>query len=174
VVQSATEAEPNWQLLVLSPINTPWDFFTSLQPHVVPSLAALKASEPGLRHPVPIMGPSKATEWLTCPPTFHAFGWVYRRDLVRQLARSFLWRSPRLNPLDVWVWEVMAQCGQLRWAIAPKRPMINSAGVGTDAKLPSVKDKQDDSATRYKVHQGRTKPPPRPPFDSNAWKTCTN
>ena len=59
--------------------------------------------------------------WYRCPPTFHAFGWIYRRDLLRACVSASEALSPPLNPLDVWVWEVMAQHGMIDEAIAPAR-----------------------------------------------------
>lgn len=48
-----------------------------------------------------------------------------RHDLMRAAVRSLDLRLPPLNPLDVWVWEVMARHGMLQHAIATSRPMIN-------------------------------------------------
>ena len=45
-------------------------------------------------------------------------------------------RTP-LNPLDVWVWEVMAQRGMLGHALAPAAPLVTCRGI------PSVKDMQE-------------------------------
>ena len=44
---------------------------------------------------------------------------------MRAAVRSLDLRLPPLNPLDVWVWEVMARHGMLQDAIATSRPMIN-------------------------------------------------
>jgi hypothetical protein len=38
---------------------------------------------------------------------------------------AFELRQPLLNPLDVWVWEVMAKHSMLQHALAPDRIMIN-------------------------------------------------
>ena len=45
--------------------------------------------------------------------------------LVRALRR----RSPPLNPLDVWIWEVMAERDMLGQALAPTGPPLVSTSI---------------------------------------------
>ena len=65
--------------------------------------------------------------WRRVGPTFHAFGWVYRAPLMTKLIEAYRSKQPPLNPLDVWVWEVMARNAMLGCALAPKQWL-----VGTD------------------------------------------
>ena len=76
-----------------------------------PGWKAERESEWSPERPSPVFG--------CCGPTFHAFGWVYRAPLMRKLLSSFKKRKPLLNPLDVWVWEVMAAQGMLGCALSP-------------------------------------------------------
>ncbi|KAL1519969.1 hypothetical protein AB1Y20_023454 [Prymnesium parvum] len=93
--------------------------------------------------------------WYHCPPTFHAFGWIYRKDLIKDCVGAFDARAPPLNPLDVWIWEVMATRGKLAQALAPAKPLVNSLGVGNTASCPSVKEQQDRPDTLHRIHARR-------------------
>ena len=50
--------------------------------------------------------------------------------------RACSWQGhhPLLNPLDVWVWEVMVKHGHLAHALAPLQPLVSARHA------PSVKD----------------------------------
>lgn len=135
---------PDWQLLVLSPVNTPYDFFKGTPAHVIPHIIG---SPQLIRAPVdlPAAEPRGAVAlppcWQRSPPSYHAFGWVYRAPLMAKLAEGFRLREPALEPLDIWVWELMAAHGVLDKALCTSRPLVR-AGVrpgGTD----SIKDQQD-------------------------------
>lgn len=95
---------------VLTPINDPWDFFASLDPGIIPHLAnpsVLRRPEL-LQRPASHAAPSSMSEgvaafgapWLRCPPTFHAFGWIYRRRLMQYAVQAFDAHEPPFNPLD--------------------------------------------------------------------------
>ena len=113
LVEAATAVDPEWQLLVLSPWNLD-TFYEMVEPARIPALHA-----DGL--PAWIRRPYRLgkTGWRRIGPTFHAFGWVYRAPLMRKLVAAMRARSPPLNPLDLWVWEVMAEHGMLGCALSP-------------------------------------------------------
>ena len=65
--------------------------------------------------------------WKRIGPTFHAFGWIYRAPLMRALVNAFdKLLVPKLNPIDVWVWEVLAEAQLLGKALAPKHPLVGT------------------------------------------------
>lgn len=92
--------EPNWQLLLLSPHGLE-DFFLICEPAHIPGCRG-PAAPPWVRSPLQLGN----SGWRRVGPTFHAFAWVYRHSLTHALLESMRARSPPLNPLDVWVWEV--------------------------------------------------------------------
>ena len=52
---------------------------------------------------------------------------MYRAPLMRKLVQAYhSYQSPPLNPLDVWVWEVMAAHGMLGHALAPKSSLVGT------------------------------------------------
>ena len=82
---------------VLTPVNKPWDFYNSLDEALVPGLIRVAGK---MRIPTPLEPQQSAYghgaangaadsicasigSWYRCPPTFHAFGWVYRRGLMQ-------------------------------------------------------------------------------------------
>ena len=71
--------------------------------------------------PQPLGG---GTGWQRVGPTRDAVGWVYSAPLMRELLEAWEAREPPLNPLDVWVWEVMAARGHLQHALAPVEPLV--------------------------------------------------
>jgi hypothetical protein len=113
LVQAATEASPDWQLLVLSP----WGmetFFYVMEPARIPSLHA--GNLPSWTRKPQRLG---ETGFRRVGPTLHAFGWLYRAPLMRALVDAMDALSPPLNPLDVWTWEVMAEHRMLGSAMSP-------------------------------------------------------
>lgn len=57
------------------------------------------------------------------------------------IVRARAWQGhPLLNPLDVWVWEVMVKHGHLAHALAPTQPLVSAR------MAPSVKDAADRAA----------------------------
>eukprot|EP00966_Prymnesium_polylepis_P012433 285418-Prymnesium_polylepis.2 len=66
--------------------------------------------------------------WQRIGPTFHAFGWLYRAPLMQALLDAFDDGEPSLNPLDVWVWEVMAANDMLAHALAPTSVLVDARG----------------------------------------------
>ena len=46
---------------------------------------------------------------------------------MRKLLGALEQQAPPLNPLDVWVWEVMAENGMLGCALAPKVPLVGTS-----------------------------------------------
>ena len=122
LVASASQQEEQWQLLVLSP----WGlepFYELCDATHIPGLVG-DACPSWCRKPKRL-GDSG---WQRVGPTFHAFGWVYRAPLMRKLVQAYSTEHvPPLNPLDVWVWEVMAKHGMLGCALAPKTPLVDTA-----------------------------------------------
>ena len=114
LVESATAVDPDWQLLVLSPHGLE-DFYACMHPDRIPTLISGASVPSWAAKPLRMDG----TGWRRVGPTFHAFGWIYRAPLMRKLLSSFKRRKPLLNPLDVWVWEVMAANGMLGRALSP-------------------------------------------------------
>ena len=109
------------QLLCL----TPWGlepFYDLCEPEHIPNLYGGHASFPWLRKPK-TLGDSG---WRRVGPTFHAFGWVYRAPLMRKLLAGLKEQRPPLNPLDVWVWEVMAEHEMLGCALGTKHPLVTT------------------------------------------------
>ena len=113
LVEAATCADPDWQLLVLSPYGLE-NFYGVMEPARIPSLHG--ANLPKWARTPLRLGDSG---WRRVGPTFHAFGWVYRAPLMRKLLDGMRVCSPPLNPLDVWVWEVMAANDMLGCALSP-------------------------------------------------------
>jgi hypothetical protein len=73
------EHDPQWQLLALSPVDCR-DFFGICSPEHIPSLAGA-SPDACLRRPVQL----GASGWQRIGPTCHAFAWVYRAALMRDL-----------------------------------------------------------------------------------------
>ncbi len=120
IVASAAAADKEWQLICL----TPWGlepFYELCEPEHIPSLVGTKA--PAWARKPKLIG---ETGWKRVGPTFHAFGWIYRRPLMEALLDGLQERSPPLNPLDVWVWEVMAEKDMLWRALAPTTPLVGT------------------------------------------------
>lgn len=129
LIDSAKAQDAEWQLLALSPVGLE-PFYGLCRPQDIPSL--YHGSVPaGLRKPQ-ALGDSG---WMRIGPTFHAFGWVYRRPLMVSLLSSLRRHQPLLNPLDVYVWEVMATHNLLGHALAPLRPLITTTSTpgGSDS-----------------------------------------
>lgn len=124
LVEAATAADPDWMLIVLSPWGLE-EFYARVEPSRIPSLHGQQRFGPGGCELPPLPAwtrrPTRlnATGWRRVGPTFHAFGWIYRDSLMRLLLDGMRARSPPLNPLDVWVWEVMAMNGVLSRALSP-------------------------------------------------------
>jgi hypothetical protein len=124
LVASASAQHANWQLLALSPVGLE-DFYGLCRPQDIPGLYRNTLTPAGLRAPRPLSD----SGWMRIGPTFHAFGWLYRRPLMRKLLEAFEAQAPPLNPLDVWVWEVMALHGHLGDALAPERPLVTTRSM---------------------------------------------
>ena len=112
LVDAAGAHEPAWQMLVLSPVNTPYDFFRGTPafciPHILGSPQTIRTPEYMDARTPQRSAVRMPPCWQRCPPTYHAFGWVYRRQTMRLLVDEFeaLKRgdgdtSPPLDPLDV-------------------------------------------------------------------------
>ena len=56
-----------------------------------------------------------------------AFAWLYRAPLMRKLLGALEQQAPPLNPLDVWVWEVMAANEMLGCALALKQALVGTS-----------------------------------------------
>ena len=81
-------------------------------------------------------------------PTCKAYAWVYRAPLLRALLAAFDDDgSPPLNPLDIWVWEILSECGMLGHALAPDEVQVLSSLHG------SVKEGQDARKDRNRLGQ---------------------
>ena len=124
LVASASAQHANWQLLALSPVGLE-DFYGLCRPQDIPGLYRNTLTPAGLRAPRPLSD----SGWMRIGPTFHAFGWLYRRPLMRKLLEAFEAQAPPLNPLDVWVWEVMVLHGHLGDALAPERPLVTTRSM---------------------------------------------
>ena len=153
LIDAATMHDPEWQLLVLTPVNVPYDFFRETPARCIPLTLS---STQLIRKPVELKPPSPCNGsggmhggWQRCPPTYHAFAWVYRRPLMQKLVDAFVARQPCLEPLDIWVWEVMAQEGMLGKALCPRSPIVDKRG------LASIKDSQDDPSFLRWVYEQR-------------------
>ena len=120
LVASATEADSEWQLLCLSPHGLE-PFYELCEPEHIPCL--LGANAPSWARRPKVLGDSG---WRRVGPTFHAFAWLYRAPLMQKLLAGWRAQSPPLNPLDVWVWEVMATNGVLDKALAPIQPLAST------------------------------------------------
>lgn len=118
LVASAAEQEPEWQLLLLTPHGLE-PFYDLCQPDHIPNLIG-DACPAWARKPKRL-GDSG---WKRVGPTFHAFGWIYRRSLMNKLCDAMEAKAPPLNPLDVWVWEVMAANEMLGKALATRVPLV--------------------------------------------------
>jgi len=94
VVASATDAQRDWQLLVLS-----------------------DAGEPG----PPI---EQSTWRRVGPTARAPTAWVYRAAFLRQLVDAHERREPPLGPTHAWVWEVLARNGSLGRALALEQPLV--------------------------------------------------
>ena len=157
LIEAASAMDPDWQLLVLTPVNTPYDFFKGTPAESIPTLLSSKQLR---RHPE-FLPPSKQRAavamppcWQRCPPTYHAFGWVYRAPLMASLVEGFRERQPPLEPLDIWVWELMAVHGVLDRALCLATPLVDGS-AGSAGKISSIKDAQDDPRELNKIYSSR-------------------
>lgn len=123
LVASATEADSEWQLLCLSPHGLE-PFYELCEPEHIPSLLGARA--PSWARRPKAFGDFGDFGWRRVGPTFHAFAWLYRAPLMQKLLAGWRTQSPPLNPLDVWVWEVMATNGVLDKALAPMKPLAST------------------------------------------------
>ena len=140
IVMSAAQQEADWQLLCLTPHGLE-PFYDMCNPEHIPGLYGV-ACPPWARRPK-ALGDSG---WKRVGPTFHAFAWVYRAPLMRKLVEATKLRRPPLNPLDVWVWEVMAEHDMLGSALALKTPLVGTndtpGGAGSLNPHAAVRDAQ--------------------------------
>ena len=121
LIASAAAQEEQWQLLCLSPHGIE-PFYDMCDPEHIPNLHG-DACPAWARKPR-ALGDSG---WQRVGPTFHAFGWVYRAPLMRKLVAGVSEQQPPLNPLDVWVWEVMAANEMLGCALALKQALVGTS-----------------------------------------------
>ena len=126
LVEAAAAQDGGWQLIALSPVDCA-EFFGVCEPAHIPSLLGDKAPA-WARKPQLTTHEVGAGAWQRVGPTFHAFGWVYRAPLMRALLDSYGSGRPLLNPLDVWVWEVMAERGMLSHALSPVETLVTDRG----------------------------------------------
>ena len=130
--------------------------------------AILGHSPPALRTPLDVEPPTPRGAcqlppcWRACPPTYHAFGWIYRASLMRLLTDGMAQRSPPLDPLDIWVWEAMATHRLLRKALCLREPLVagsagsgGSVGTAGGCGMTSVKEAQDDPAFLQQLYKER-------------------
>lgn len=156
LIDAASAQDPDWSILVLSPVNTPYDFFKGTPAHCIPHILG---SRDCLRAPQPLpkpphhntTRPSLPPSWRRACPTYHAFAWVYRRPLMEHCVADFAKRDPPLEPLDIWVWEVAALHGLLGHALAP----LPTALIDRGANLHSIKEQQDDQRFLNQVYAER-------------------
>ena len=152
LVDAASAHEPDWQLLVLSPVNTPYCFFRGTPSECIPHVLGNRQTirQPTLLSPPEPRGTIRMPPcWQRCPPTYHAFAWVYRRPLMSALLESWSAMDPPPDPLDIWVWEVLAKHEMLGKALCVERPLIDRGN------LFSVKDSQDDPAFLQRLYHER-------------------
>lgn len=170
LVDAAAEHQSDWQLIVLSPVNTPYNFFQGTPAHCIPHVLNSPdlVREPHYLERPPSSyrggdasasggcanGRGLARSWQRCPPTYHAFGWIYRRPLMEKCVQAFAKREPPLEPLDIWVWEVAAANGMLSQAICLDKPLIQGS-AGSAGHIKSVKDEQDDPRFLTRVYNER-------------------
>ncbi|KAL1520670.1 hypothetical protein AB1Y20_022240 [Prymnesium parvum] len=144
LVESVREHDPEWQLISLSPVDS-HDFFAVCDGSHVPSLTA-NALPSWARDPKPIPPAAGDTSsgWKRIGPTFHAFGWIYKAPLMQALLDAFDEGEPPLNPLDVWVWEVMATNNMLAHALATDTVLVSARGgvAAAERGVGSVKVEQ--------------------------------
>jgi len=136
LVASATVHEPEWQLIVLSGVDTD-DFFGCISdPAHAPSLTRRRPGAARFpRQPLPLDGAG----WNRVGPTCHAFAWIYRAPLMRRLVDAMARAQPPYNPLDIWVWEVMAEHDLLAHVLAPEQLLVSTQRA---VAASSVKDAQ--------------------------------
>ena len=133
-------------------MNTPYDFYRGTPNFCIP---AILASKHVIRKPedLPPPQPRGVVQlppcWQRCMPTYHAFAWVYRAPLMAKLVQGFDKREPALDPLDIWVWELMAAEGVLDKAICVSKPLVDRR------RLHSIKDQQDDPQFLSRVYSER-------------------
>ena len=171
IVEAASSHNHDWSILVLSPVNTPFDFFRNTPAFCIP---LINASPQTIKEPTPLASPPSSPlpaaaqastdataaspvqlprdAWQRSPPTYHAFGWVYRRSLMRRLVDAFHARQPPLEPLDIWVWEVAAAHACLDGALCLSRPLVDAGKSGGQH---SIKDAQDDQAALDRIYRER-------------------
>ena len=118
LVASAAEQEPEWQLLLLTPHGL--EPFDLCQPDHIPNLIG-DACPAWARKPKRLgdsgwkrVGPTLPRFWLGLPSVTH-------EQAVRRDGGT---KAPPLNPLDVWVWEVMAANEMLGKALATRVPLV--------------------------------------------------
>ena len=121
IVNSANDNSANdWQLLCLSPHGLE-PFYDLCEPSHIPGLFG--AAMPSWARRPKRLGDSG---WKRVGPSFHAFGWIYRAPLMKKLVHAFRQKAPPLNPVDVWVWEVMAEHGMLGAALSLVEPLVGT------------------------------------------------
>ena len=117
---------------MLSPVDTA-AFLASCSPVQAPTVCGPGAVRSLLRVPQQLgkapgaagaPGVTGAAGWQRVGPTRHALGWVYSAALMRDLLCAWDAQDLPLNPLDVWVWEVMASRGHLPHVLAPVEPLV--------------------------------------------------
>jgi len=146
IVEAAKHHMSDWQLIVLNPINQPHDFMACVPcakdtiPHLMTKIPHMRAGR--LEVSVSV---APGSGWHRCPPTVHAFGWIYRRPLMEQLVHSFETNFPRHDVHDIWVWEVMAYHKVISSAMCPRVPLVGQM----EGK--SVKDMQDSDGPREAI-----------------------
>ena len=129
---AAAVQEADWQLVCLSPHGLE-PFYGLCDPEHIPGL--MGDAVPAWARKPRCIGESG---WRRVGPTFHAFGWLYRASLIRRLLDAWEAQTPPLNPIDVWVWEVMAASGVLDKALAPTTPLVlsrDTPGGATSVRL---------------------------------------
>ena len=110
-----------------------WDAFSvHLNKKHVPQIPAILRNNPtALRSPLGLEAPLPRGQcqlppcWKACPPTYHAFGWIYRRQAMALLSEGFAIKEPKLEPLDIWVWELFAKHGILDKALCVPTALVD-------------------------------------------------
>ena len=125
IVASGKSMDKDWQLLALTPYGLE-PFYDLCEADHVPNLIG-NAAPAWARKPKRLGdGYGGDSGWKRIGPTFHAFGWIYRDTLMQKLIDAFDQQRPPLNPLDVWVWEVMAEHLVLDKALATNVPLVTT------------------------------------------------
>ena len=118
VVASASDAMPEWQLLLLSRADSSAEFRAmaggnvgaKLDAVLLGGLASAKVGEDGC--------------WRLAAPTHAPAGWVFKASLLRALLKEHDEQKPTAGRLNVWLWEQMAERGLLGRALEVETPMV--------------------------------------------------